>query len=218
MKLFLKKYGFYMIVTLCVIGVAAGSYYAVDSIVGGLSDKPQPEVDQPTIVDDEPPVSVVKPEVTEPTVREDTTPAASIIEPKQPQYVVPASGAILAEFSGDVLVKNVTLGDWRTHNGMDFAAVEGDRAVAVYGGKVVYAGVDDLWGFRVELLLDTGYTVIYSGLSQELSVKAGDRVEQGGVIGAIGDGTIIEASLGRHLHFEVIKDQKYIDPASLLAG
>lgn len=215
MKHFLKKYGFYMIITMCVIAVAAGSYYAVDSIVGGIDkEEPPPKTERPVINNDEPPVSVVLPEkiVTPP----DDTPAASVIEPEKPQYIMPAGGKLLADFSGDRLVKNVTLGEWRTHNGVDFAALEGESAVAVYGGKVVYAGADDLWGYRCELLLDTGYTVIYSGLSKEMAVSAGDRVEQGDVIGSIGSETIIEAALGRHLHFEVIRDNKYIDPSEIL--
>ena len=46
-------------------------------------------------------------------------------------------GKVLAPYSGDELVYNATLGDWRTHNGVDAAAAAGDEVPAVKGGRSV---------------------------------------------------------------------------------
>ena len=48
----------------------------------------------------------------------------------------PVSGAVLNDYSGDNLVYSKTMQDWRTHNGIDFAANEGDDVLAAADGTV----------------------------------------------------------------------------------
>ena len=222
MKLFLKKYGFYMIVTLCVAAVAVSSYYAVNSIVdnivdGGKQPSDDAGIEQPEVpVSEDPEPAAVSQPKAEPAAEPATDPAAAIVEPKQPVYVKPANGNSMSPFSGETLVKNETLNEWRTHNGVDYAALEGDTAVAVYGGKILSAEKDGLWGYKVNVLLDTGYTAVYCGVEPNDAIYAGIRVEQGDVIGKIGASTVMEASLGRHLHFEMTLGGKYVDPAKLI--
>ena len=53
-------------------------------------------------------------------------------------YTRPVSGQVLAVWSGDELVYNETLGDWRTHNGTDYACKEGEDVLSPcerHGGK-----------------------------------------------------------------------------------
>lgn len=236
MKKFLKKYGFYMVVAVCVMAVAAASYLAVDSIASQLGTPDADDPNQPVIENNDPPLPVNPPD--EPTVtpdkptsqtdepeqptppeeKPDVADVSSIIEPEEPQYTVPVTGTIAAAFSGDQLVKNQTLGEWRTHNGIDYTVQSGASAVAVYGGKVVRSEMDDLWGYTVELLLDTGYTAVYCGLEPEGAIAAGMRVEQGDVLGTVGDTAIIEAALGNHLHFEMKLGDQYADPKDFIPG
>ena len=63
-------------------------------------------------------------------------------EPSEPQpssdfsLELPVSGAAITPFSGDMLVKNETLGDWRTHNGIDIRAEAGEAVRAASDGTV----------------------------------------------------------------------------------
>ena len=58
-------------------------------------------------------------------LQSDSAPASSSAAPASTQ---PVSGRILNGYSGDELVYNKTLGDWRTHNGIDYAAGKGRRS------------------------------------------------------------------------------------------
>ena len=66
-------------------------------------------------------------------LRTDSAPAASSAAPASTQ---PFSGRVLNAYSGDELVYSKTLGDWRTHNGVDYACAEGSAVSAPCSGKV----------------------------------------------------------------------------------
>ena len=72
---------------------------------------------------------------------------------------------MLAPYSGDELVYNATLGDWRTHNGVDAAAAAGDEVPAVKGGRVTVVEDDALWGGVVEIVDANGCTWRYCGVT-----------------------------------------------------
>ena len=75
-------------------------------------------------------------------------------EPSEPQpssdfsLELPVSGAAITPFSGDMLVKNETLGDWRTHNGIDIRAEAGEAVRAASDGTVTAVRNDPMWGNR----------------------------------------------------------------------
>ncbi len=69
-------------------------------------------------------------------LRTDSAPAASSAAPASTQ---PFSGRVLNAYSGDELVYSKTLGDWRTHNGVDYACAEGSEVSAPCSGKVTPA-------------------------------------------------------------------------------
>ena len=69
----------------------------------------------------------------------------------QPAAAPSMPGRVLNAFSGDELVYNKTLGDWRTHNGVDYACTQGAAVAAPVAGKVVSAGAEGNWGTVVVL-------------------------------------------------------------------
>ncbi len=210
-RAFLSRNGFYIALVACVIVAAVASYSAVSSILSNLKDENTAIQDK---TDPAPPVSV-DPE-TPPTVEDEDPEKEANSDPGMiPVYVMPVEGTVTNPFSGDELVKNQTLDDWRTHNGVDIEAAAGTEVKAIYSGEIVRAGVDPLLGNFVEQKLDTGYTVIYANLGPITGLKAGDRISQGDVIGTVGNSAIIENGEPPHLHFEVKSGDKYIDPMSL---
>jgi len=98
------------------------------------------------------------------------------------------------------------------HNGVDFAGKEGSNVVTVAAGVVVYAAPKDGYGKMVEINHGSGFTTRY-GHHKELLVQAGDIVQKGQVIGLMGSSG---RSTGPHVHFEVFKNGRVVDPSSYI--
>ena len=127
----------------------------------------------------------------------------------------PLRGEVLTAFSMEELVYNRTLGDWRTHNGVDIAAKAGTTVLAACAGAVQTVTEDPLLGTTVVLEHDGGYQTTYANLQADPGVEVGEAVSAGQIIGAVGttapgeDGT-------PHLHFAVTLDGKAVDPGEFL--
>ncbi len=98
------------------------------------------------------------------------------------------------------------------HNGVDFAGKEGADVVSVAAGVVVYAGNRSGYGKMVEINHGSGYSTRY-GHHKELVVKTGDIVRKGEVIGLMGSSG---RSTGPHVHFEVFKNGRIVDPSTYI--
>jgi hypothetical protein len=99
------------------------------------------------------------------------------------------------------------------HKGMDFAGEEGSEIVSVASGVVTWAGERYGYGELIEINHGNGYTTRY-GHNAELLVEVGDSVEKGQVISYMGS---TGRSTGPHVHFEVLKMDRQIDPAKYVA-
>lgn len=99
------------------------------------------------------------------------------------------------------------------HAGIDFAGKDHSDVIAVAGGVVTYAGKRSGYGLMVEITHGDGYVTRY-GHHAEILVSVGDIVKRGDVIGKMGSSG---RSTGPHVHFEVLKDGKHLDPARYVA-
>ena len=115
-------------------------------------------------------------------------------------------------YSGDELVYNKTLGDWRTHNGIDYAAREGEAVPSPVDGSVVLAGADGSWGPVVAVKDSAGRVWRLCGVASP-KVKEGDTVSAGQVLGTVGS-VSCECAEESHLHLEVKQGDRYLDPAA----
>lgn len=131
--------------------------------------------------------------------------------PYKGEFTPPVSGKVIGEFSNGEMVKNETMGDWRVHDGVDFAANNGESVVAVQDGEVESIDSDEMWGICVKVLCPGGMTVKYCGLQENLSVKRGDKVTRGSVIGKAG-AIPIESTMPSHIHIETVIDEKNVNP------
>ena len=151
---------------------------------------------------------------------EDTIPAMEStvdVTPEAPRLVVsPLVGEEVAAFSVDELKYNETLGDWRTHDGVDIAAEVGTQVLAACSGTVTQVIDDDLMGTSVTIAHDGGYETVYSNLQSVPTVSEGQEVSAGEVIGSVGCTSIAEFAVPAHLHFAVTKDGVPCDPKEFL--
>ena len=139
--------------------------------------------------------------------------AAPAASPQQP-WAAPLNGEILQGFSGDNLVYNATLRDWRTHNGVDIAGHKNAGVHAPADGTVTDVVEDDgVWGAVIEVTCADGRAVRLCGVT-EPKVKTGDAVRRGQTLALLGE-VPCESSLGDHLHVEVLTEDAYTDPQAL---
>ena len=94
------------------------------------------------------------------------------------------------------------------HRGVDFAAPAGSQVVAVASGVVTYSKERFGYGRTVEINHGNGYVTRY-GHNQRVLVAVGDTVQKGDPIALIGS---TGRSTGPHLHFEVLKEGRAVDP------
>lgn len=126
--------------------------------------------------------------------------------------VMPVNGDIINPFSNGELVKDSTLGVWRTHDGVDIKADVGTPVKAMNKGTVTEVKEDALWGNCVTIDHGSGITGYYYSLSKAVTVTEGERVNAGQIIGAVGDTAECEAAELSHLHFALKKNGSWIDP------
>ncbi|WP_456372831.1 M23 family metallopeptidase [Thiolapillus sp.] len=105
-------------------------------------------------------------------------------------------------------------GKKKYHKGMDFAGKRGSEVLAVAAGVVTEAGPVSGYGNLVEIRHADGYVTRYAH-NQENLVKVGDRVEKGEPIAMLGS---TGRSSGPHVHFEVRKDGKIVNPLRFIKG
>ncbi|MCA3582389.1 MAG: M23 family metallopeptidase [Methylocystis sp.] len=112
--------------------------------------------------------------------------------------------------SGFGMRRHPVLGYSKMHTGIDYSNRIGTPIIAAGNGTVISAGWDAGYGRRIEIQHANGYVTTYSHMSRfARNVQAGSRVRQGTVIGYLGNTGL---STGPHLHYEVIVNDRYVDP------
>ena len=152
--------------------------------------------------------------VSEPSALQTDSPAASASAGSG--YTRPVSGRLLAVWSGDELVYNETLGDWRTHNGADYACQLGEDVLAPVSGTVESLAPEGNWGVVAALRDAEGRLWRIAALA-EAAVQEGDAVTAGQKLGTAGSITG-ESALDPHIHIEVLEEDKSLDPVALLGS
>jgi len=105
------------------------------------------------------------------------------------------------------------LGYERFHAGVDLGAATGTPIVAAADGRVISAGWAGGYGRAVAILHSGGIETKYGHMSQ-IAAYAGEAVRRGEVIGYVGSSGL---STGPHLHFEVMKNGRPVNPLSVKA-
>lgn len=116
--------------------------------------------------------------------------------------VVPVTGRITSRFGAVESIRD------HTHKGIDIAATRGTPILATASGTVTFAGWSSGYGYLVKIDHKNGVETYY-GHCSKLYVSAGDTVEAGEKIAAVGS---TGNSTGNHLHFEIRLNGKQVNP------
>lgn len=128
-------------------------------------------------------------------------------------YTIPLSEfTILKDYSDSELMYNATLKRWEAHKALDLSATDGANVMAVADGRVTQVYTNYLEGTVVVIEHANNMKSLYSSLNQDVSVKVGDNVKLGDVIGKVGNTANGEHSDGAHLHFEFFRDGVKVNP------
>jgi murein DD-endopeptidase MepM/ murein hydrolase activator NlpD len=123
----------------------------------------------------------------------------------------PVDGARLSSRYGRR--RHPVLGYTRLHRGIDFAAPSGTPIMAAGKGVVTMAGRNGGYGNYIRIRHNSQLSTAYAHLkSFARNVRKGKRVRQGQVIGYIGTTGV---STGPHLHYEILKDGRQVNPLRL---
>ena len=96
------------------------------------------------------------------------------------------------------------------NNGIDYGKEKEFNVLAILPGKVISVTEDEITGKTIKIEHDNNIISIYQSLS-ETKVKVDATIKQGDLIGISGTNAI-GSSLGNHLHFELIKNNIYVNP------
>ena len=231
---FMLGKGFYIVLFLCVAAIGISGYFLLQNVTGETGNTPvtgNPVVELPDVSTPTPVVQAPAPSAGEEEDAQEA-PAASggagqapARQPDDPQpetraalevYTWPVKGEVLTPFSVEALAYDPTMGDWRTHAGVDIAAQADTKVLAMRGGTVARIYNDDLMGVCVSVDHGDGLVSTYCGLAEAVSVQEGQAVDTGTILGTVGNTAIAESALPSHLHLEASLDGQAVDPIPYL--
>lgn len=120
------------------------------------------------------------------------------------EFIMPVEGTITSEFGERIhpVFKTVSM-----HNGIDIDAALGTPIKAAQAGKVIKVGEDEINGKYLKI--ENGiYQTAYAHC-QKITVKEGQSVEQGEILGETGETGLVS---GPHLHFEILENGIPVNP------
>lgn len=238
---FFNNRGFYVILAVCIIIVAATAIFVTTQnmnspdtginsegkIIPGEANANQPVQDDPAkavaagaatknSANQSPASSTAKEPAKSSAPAKDKTTASS----KVLTFIRPVEGDIMKDYTRDVntFSESKTLGDIRAHSGLDFKVDKLTKVRAVADGTVSLVE-DNANGITVEITHGTsGLKTRYAGLSKQglEDISCGLKVKANEIIGLVGDPIQSECEDGAHLHFEVLKNGKSVDPVPYL--
>jgi len=133
---------------------------------------------------------------------------ASGVGESRGQLSRPVNGSISSGFG---MRRHPILGYKRMHAGLDFKAGYGAPIFAATNGVVAYAGRKGGYGNFVQINHGGGIATGYAHMSR-IAASPGQRVRQGQIIGYVGSTGL---STGPHLHYELYRDGRPINPLSI---
>lgn len=222
--------GFYAVLAVCLVAVGVASWFWLfrdrpatakpDSSAETAASAKSAQTNAPAAIpaDNQDAVVPEKPKIPGVPAQSvsDAKPAKTAAASAPGLVVSPLNGTVLAAFSMDHLTYDKTLNDWRTHDGVDISASAGTKVQAASAGTVKSVEDDPMMGTTVTVEHTGGYQTVYANLEARPTVKQGDSVSAGQILGAVGSTSIVESSESPHLHFSVLKNGQPVNPETFL--
>lgn len=227
--------GFYIILAVALLAVGALAWFAmsritdagnnnssdmppVSSDIGGNSDNSEYNGGNSSYNESEMPMPGTNSGIIEPTADSVSDQPYSESKPQSTEtpsvFMMPVEGEILKNFSDTALQYSSTYSDMRLHTGVDIACKKGTSVSSCADGKVINIELNTSMGNVITIDHSNGVVAKYSAIDN-IKVEKGDTVKAGDIIGT--SATVpSECNDEAHLHLEVYKNEKAVDPMSAL--
>ena len=213
---FFRRYGLYIFAGILVVGIGVSF-----GVMFGLNEISDNTVDvlKPNEEDDSNQSQNTEPE----TPKEDNSERENNnneLEPVSNPEVITfqspmTSASVIQDYSDTNLQYNPTLDRWEAHFYVDLTS-DDLMVYSVLDGKVLSVDYDYLTGYVVKVEHNDGFESVYSSLDENISVKSGDEIKKGSLIGKASNSAASSSSYGDHLEFTLLKEGKKVDPNNYL--
>lgn len=240
-----EKVGFYVALSVCLVAVGLAAWSTFDSVnkhmKAGESEPSLSQNARPAENNLSGILDVTKPDSETQETAENNTETDDVQRPSVPEhedYTMPqtnpdaptesavetllrvtqtleypvSGGKVSRQFSEEA-VRNETMNDLRAHLGVDFEAEDNAEVVSMCNGVVDDVYQDDMKG-GVIVVKNDEMTIFYCGVDA-VKVEKGEEVFTGNPIAAVSS-VPFEALDGPHIHIEIIVNNRYIDPVSVI--
>lgn len=217
--------GFYAIIACCLVILGAVAWFAVSNLTRTKNPNENSSSNQDNYSSNDNSVNSSNPnssdnfvsDIIDPTPSQPTAKDESSIpytsqqsNPQQKAFVLPVKGEVIKGYSDSALQYSATFGDMRLHTGIDIKCEKNTQIKSSSSGSVTDIKDDASFGKVVTIDHGNGIVLNYCGLNS-ISVKVGQKVSAGDIIGTIGS-IPCESSDGVHLHLSALVEGKIVSP------
>lgn len=215
--------GLYIIIGLCILIIGGASWFMLSSNSdGNTSSEPDGQNNEYTSPSTSYNENVVTPPIlpsqeTADTVSDQPYSSESEVVEEKPKAIVfamPVVGEVIKGHSDTQLQFSKTYGDMRIHQGIDISSKIGTAVSSAADGTVTAIEPNTSIGTVITIDHNNGITIKYASIDN-LKFKIGDAVKSGDIIGTVGS-IPAECEDKEHIHIEVYKDSKPVDPLKAL--
>lgn len=222
----------YIVLSLIIVAVVCMTVFSVVTNTRKKTDNPKveetaaqtakrteaPETRRPEMTQDPEDTYIEEPEEDVNNVPEDE-PSKEVDAPAKLVFTKPVEGYLLKGYDIDMPVYSLTMNDYRVHTGIDILADIGSTVACIAEGTVQNVYDDPMMGNCISISHPNGLVSYYMGLSDEVceGIEEGAPVYCGQALSSIGDSTLIEIAEEPHLHLEVKKDGKNVNPLDYIS-
>ncbi|MBP5426334.1 MAG: peptidoglycan DD-metalloendopeptidase family protein [Clostridiales bacterium] len=150
------------------------------------------------------------------SIEENDEEQAEVFLGSSDSFITPVNGDIIREFSGDKLVYFKAMDEWRIHKGLDIKSRLGTPVKAVMDGYVEDIQNDSENGATVIIRHSKKIASVYKNLANDNLVMPNQIIKQGDIIGVVGDKSRCSNDNEVHLHFEILKNEKLVNPQNYI--
>ena len=127
-------------------------------------------------------------------------------------FIVPVLTKNIKRINGYGMRINPFTKNREMHNGIDYSAQTGTQVFAAENGNIIATGENKKEGKYIKIKHEKGYQTNYFHLNN-INVTKNSKVKKGQIIGSVGNTGMSKAP---HLHFEILKDGKYLNPYNFI--
>lgn len=150
----------------------------------------------------------------EPTVAASAA-GSNLIFDEEKGLLWPIAGNIIMNYNMSSVIYFQTLDQWKCNPAIIIEAEVGDEVKSAANGIVTDVSSNEETGNTITVAIGNGYNLTYGQLS-DVSLKVGDTLEEGDVIGKIAEPTKYYVKEGSNLYFKVMQDEDTVNPMLLL--